>query len=243
MWNPGESNSRFFTEQARQAAQELGIDLLEANADNSSAVVEAVNSVISRGAQAIWVGGDNTVLLALDSVISTAKKARIPVFTITPGDPKRGTLFDLGANFHEIGRLTGEMAAQILRGADPASIPIENAVPEKLVINRLALSGLKDPWQIPQDAVSRADVFVDEAGVHEKTATAIRRPPEGRVFKIGLVYFAPEPGAESCMKGLFDGLRDLGFVEGKNLEVRKAPGRPHQRHLAALLLHSQWVCS
>src|SRR5262249_43009778 len=76
VWNPGETNSRFFTDQARKAAQQREIALLEATADNSSAVAEAANSVISRGAQAIWVGGDNTVLLALHSVIAAAKKAR-----------------------------------------------------------------------------------------------------------------------------------------------------------------------
>lgn len=168
VWNPAESNSRVFTEQARKAAQQLGIDLVETTADNSSAVLEAVNSVISRGAQAIWVGGDSTVLVALPSVIATAKKARIPVFTITPGDPHRGTLFDQGANFLEIGRQTGELAVQILRGADPATIPVRNVIPEKLVINTLALSGLADPWRLPANALARADIFVDETGVQEK---------------------------------------------------------------------------
>jgi ABC-type uncharacterized transport system substrate-binding protein len=235
VWNPGESNSRVFTEQARKAAQELGIDLLETSADNSSAVVEAASSVISRGAQALWVGGDNTVLLALDSVIATARKARIPVFTITPGDPQRGTLFDQGANFHEIGRQTGELAAQILRGADPATIPVRNAAPEKLVINKLALNGLTDPWRLPEDALARADIFVDEAGVHAKAVATTPQLSAGRVFKVGIVYFAPEPGAESCMQGLLDGLRDLGFVEGKNLEVRKAHAQGEIANIPSVL--------
>src|SRR5918993_1941675 len=39
---------------------------------------------------------------------------------------------------------------------------------------------------------------------------------------IGLVYFAPEEGADMCMKGLFDGLEELGIEEGVNLEVRRA---------------------
>ena len=235
VWNPGESNSRVFTEQAREAAKKLGIDLLEATADNSSAVVEAASSVISRGAQALWVGGDNTVLLALHSVIATAKKARIPVFTITPGDPQRGTLFDQGANFHEIGRQTGELAAQVLRGTDPATIPVRNVVPEKLVINKLALSGLADPWRLPEEVSARADIFVDEAGVHEKAVATAPQPSSGRVFKVGIVYFAPEPGAESCMQGLSDGLRDLGFVEGKNLEVRKAHAQGEIVNIPAVL--------
>ncbi len=41
-------------------------------------------------------------------------------------------------------------------------------------------------------------------------------------FKIGLVYFAPEEGADNCMKGLFDGLKDRGIERGRNLEVMSA---------------------
>jgi putative ABC transport system substrate-binding protein len=38
-------------------------------------------------------------------------------------------------------------------------------------------------------------------------------------LRIGLVYFAPEEGADLCMKGLFDGLKDQGLEKGRNLEV------------------------
>ena len=106
-WNPAESNSVGFVGQARKAAQELQIELLEAHVDNSSGVLEAASSLASRGAEALWVPGDNTILSALNSVLSAAKKARIPAFGISPGDPERGTILDLGANFHEIGKLTG----------------------------------------------------------------------------------------------------------------------------------------
>ena len=40
--------------------------------------------------------------------------------------------------------------------------------------------------------------------------------------RIGLVYFAPEEGADMCMKGLFDGLKEQGIEERVNLEVRRA---------------------
>src|SRR6266567_717544 len=38
-------------------------------------------------------------------------------------------------------------------------------------------------------------------------------------FQIGLVYFAPEEGAELCMKGLFEGLKEQGLEKDRNLEV------------------------
>src|SRR5215472_4868616 len=65
-------------------------------------------------------------------------------------------------------------------------------------------------------------VAIDENGLRQKSKMAIAKPPEGRIFKVGLAYFAPEPGAEACMEGLFSGLKDLGFVQDKNLQVRKA---------------------
>ena len=236
VWNPSEANSEITTMQAREICQELRINLREVNVDSSVAVAEAAAALTAQGVQALWVGGDNTVALALDSAISAARKARIPVFSVLPTEPNRGTLFDIGTNFYDAGRMTGKMAAEILAGVDPATIPIPAKVPEKLVVNKQALKGLKDPWELPEDFIARADVIVDEAGIHQKetrtspvpTETgqkesgALRQLPEGRLFKIGLVYFGPDPSADACMAGLFGGLKNLGFVEGKNLQVRKA---------------------
>ncbi len=225
-WNPAEPNSRAFVVKARQVCKEMGITLLEANVDNSAGVGEAVDSLASRGAQAIWVGGDVTVIVAINTVISEAQKAHIPVFTLIPGKPDRGTLFDAGADFYRVGLQVGDLAARVLRGADPRKIPIQNIVPEYLVINELALKGLKDPWHVPAGLQAKAGILVDAKGIHDRLAAknevASLHAPKGVKFKIGLAYFAPEPGAESCMKGLFDGLRKLGFEQGKNLTVEKA---------------------
>ena len=62
---------------------ELRINLKEIHVDSSVAVAEAAAALTAQGVQAIWVGGDNTVLLALDSVIAAARKARIPVFLLS----------------------------------------------------------------------------------------------------------------------------------------------------------------
>ena len=55
-----------------------------------------------------------------------------------------------------------------------------------------------------------------------------RNSPEGtgtggnNGFRIGLVYFAPEEGADNCMNGLFQGLQEQGMERGRNLEVLSA---------------------
>ncbi len=221
-WNPAESNSRAFTEKAREACQSLGIELLEATVENSSSVGEAANSLVSRGAQALWIGGDVTVMVAADSVIGAAKKGRIPVFTLTPPTAQRGALFDLGANFITIGRQTGDLAVRILRGANPADFPIEDRVPERLIVNKLALSGLKDFWQIPDDVLARADTLIDESGIHEKAAAkpAATHPPLASQWHISLVTYVDAPATEEAQEGVIDGLREAGLIEGRDYVIK-----------------------
>jgi putative tryptophan/tyrosine transport system substrate-binding protein len=168
-WNPAEANSRAFVENAREVCRGWGIELLEANVENSNSVLEAEDSLVSRGAEVLWIGGDVTVSVAADSVILVGRRAHIPVFSITPAKPDRGTLFDYGADFYQIGKQTGELASRILRGADPTQIPVLNEVPIHFVVNTTATKDLKQRWRIPDDILRRANVVVDDAGVHNRT--------------------------------------------------------------------------
>jgi len=170
VWNPGESNSEAFTKKARAACAELGLELREATIENSSGVLEAASSLVSRGVDAMWVGGDVTVMVALDSVIAAARKGGVPVFSIVPPAVNRGALFDYGANFFEVGKDVGAIAAEVIRGADMTKIPIRNLVPERILINKTALKGLKQQWRFPDEFVAKADVIIDESGRHEKGA-------------------------------------------------------------------------
>jgi ABC-type uncharacterized transport system substrate-binding protein len=190
-WNPAESNSQAFTLKAREACAKMGLRLIEANVDSTAGVIEGVHSLVARGAQAIWVGGDNTMMSTMPSVIATARTARIPVFTITPGAPDRGTLFDVGLDFHELGRLSGTLAARVLQGTDPATIPIRDVldeVPRRVIVNHLAIEGLREPWRITPGMAAKANVVVDRSGIHEtpSPSTAAIRTSRGSSRRIAI---------------------------------------------------------
>jgi hypothetical protein len=77
----------------------------------------------------------------------------------------------MGLDFFEAGKHTGELAGEILKGKDPATIPIRDIVqeiPRKLTINKCVLTGLRDPWRVPPDVARSADLLVDDTGLHEK---------------------------------------------------------------------------
>ena len=229
--NPGESNSEAFTKKARAACADMGLQLLEATVDNSSGVYEAANSLVARGADVLWVGGDVTVMVALDSVVSAARKGGIPVFSIVPPAVGRGTLFDYGANFFDIGQDVGKLAATILKGADPATLPIRNSVPEYIAVNELAVKGLKARWQFPADILARADVRLDESGRHEKTPAARL----GGKRTIAFVQLNNVLDVEETEAGFLEGLKNNGLTEGTDFEIRRQNAQGDMATVSALV--------
>jgi len=120
------------------------------------------------GAEAIYAGGDNTVLAGLDSIVAVTRKNEIPVFSNTPIDVKRGVLLAVGANYYDVGKITGKLAVKILNGISPTTLPIKNVVPESLAFNTEVLSGLGHYWKIPEALLSKADLVVTSDGIEEK---------------------------------------------------------------------------
>jgi putative ABC transport system substrate-binding protein len=179
--NPAESNSRRFMELARASCKALGIELLEAPVENSSGVIEAVQSTISRGAEAIFVPGDTTVISAIDSVIATAAKAGVPVFSVNPGPPERGTLFDVGYNFREIGLAAGRLAADLLEGTDPRAVPIRETagvIAPYFVVNLAAPGVDRGRWRMPEDLLEQTRFLVDATGLRTRPEAVLAGPFE-----------------------------------------------------------------
>ncbi len=186
VWNPAERNSETCTLKAREVCRALGLQLLEATVDQSKDVREAAESLVARGVQAFWTGADVTVLNATAALCETALKAKIPVFSNTSGHVREGTLFDLGANYLEVGHRIGDLAVSILDGQDPATVVITNFMPERVMLNKQVLKKMRDPWRFPDDLAARAALIIGEDGHIEKDASPsarprARRPPRSRL--------------------------------------------------------------
>lgn len=155
-WNPAESNSQTYTRVAREAAKRLGLELLEANVENTTAVGEATDALIARGAEVILMTGDNTVSLASDAVLARARKARIPAMATAPSTVAHGALFSMGADYYQVGRAIGDLASRVLSGDDPATLPILYEIPKIFLINRRVPEQLRDSWVFPPDVLAQA---------------------------------------------------------------------------------------
>jgi putative tryptophan/tyrosine transport system substrate-binding protein len=172
VWNPAESNSEASTKLAREVCKKMHIELLESTIDSSSGVLDAAKALIARDVQAFWAGGDATVAPAIDALIGAARDAGIPVFTNMPSNVKQGALLALGADYFEVGHSGGLLAARVLNGTDPATIPVDNYVPEVLALNLVALPKFQAKWKFRDDWPKRANLIVDAQGAHKQLTPA-----------------------------------------------------------------------
>jgi ABC-type uncharacterized transport system substrate-binding protein len=214
VWNPSEQCSEACLKQAREICAELQIELIESSATNTSEVSEAARAVIAKGAEAIWVGGDTVANASIRLLIKLADQANIPVFTNDPKDVDSGALFGIGADYFTVGQHTADIAIAVLEGKNPADFRIDNVIPEQLAVNQPLVARLGEHWQLTAEIHSRL-----KAQNRATVAALPIRPEPGKTYRIGLNHIVPSPTFDIAIQGFKDGLKKLGFIEGKNLEL------------------------
>jgi putative ABC transport system substrate-binding protein len=146
VWCTSETCSEACVKLARRKCAELGIELVEMSVESTTQVLETAMSLTSRGVEALWLGGDNVVEAGIDQLVTAANKAQIPLFTNNPYNIRGNTLFGVGAEYIEVGRTAGNMAADVLNGKPTSEISIGNVVPIKLSVNPDGIKNLKGKW-------------------------------------------------------------------------------------------------
>lgn len=158
IFNPGEANSVSQVEALKAAAQPYGIEIVESPAAQSTLVGDAAASLVGR-ADAILLPTDSTVVSVVESVVTVGKKARLPVFASDTGSVERGAVAALGFNYYELGKLTAQMAEQVLKGKKPSEIPAR--VPESQDLYLNASSAKAMGLDIPADVLAGAKKVID----------------------------------------------------------------------------------
>jgi putative ABC transport system substrate-binding protein len=156
IFNTSEQNSEVQVEIARQAAPELGLELKEAVATNSSEVMQAAQSLVGK-VDAIYVPTDNTVVSAVESVIKVSEDNNIPIISGESSTVKKGALGTVGIDYYKLGRQTGEMALDIINGKNPAEMPVQKQKEMSVVINKNTAD--KFSLEIPQSILDKAEII------------------------------------------------------------------------------------
>jgi putative ABC transport system substrate-binding protein len=138
IFNSGEQNSQVQVDEIKKVATENGAEIVEVSVSTSAEVKQATESLVGR-VDAIYVPTDNTVVSALDAVISVANEKDIPLFAGELDSMKKGAVAASGFSYFDLGYETGLMAVEILEGKKkPSEIPVAYPKSFNLMINKLA---------------------------------------------------------------------------------------------------------
>ncbi|GLI19307.1 ABC transporter substrate-binding protein [Tepidanaerobacter syntrophicus] len=159
IYNAAEPNSVVQVNIAKEAAKELDLTIFEATVANTSEINQAVQSLVSK-VDAIYTPTDNTVASAISNIVKVANEAKIPVIGAERGEVEGGALATIGIDYYLLGKQTGQMAARVLNGENPAEMPIESSKDLKLIINKKSAEALG--ITIPQEVLSRADEILEK---------------------------------------------------------------------------------
>ena len=156
IYNAGEANSVVQIEVAKEVCKELGLNLIEVTVSNSSEVLMAAQSLAGR-VEAIYIVTDNTVVSALESVIKVCNQEKIALIVADPSTVDKGALASYGIDYFSLGKKSGEIAIQIIKGAKPSDIPIQTITDPKdlqFVVNldTAKILGLSISEEILKDA-------------------------------------------------------------------------------------------
>lgn len=155
MYCSGEQNSVIQANMAKEAAQENGIETEELTVSNTNDVAQVTESAIGKF-DAIYIPTDNILASAMPLVTSITNPKGLPVIVGEQGMVEGGGVASVAVDYTELGKLTGQMAAEIFNGADIKTMPIQYAPNPELIINETAAAELG--ITIPDEVKSEATV-------------------------------------------------------------------------------------
>ena len=128
----GEPNSVYQIETVRGYLEPLGY-ACEIFAFTDVNDLASVTQAACDACDVIYIPTDNTVATNVESVANVVLPAGVPVVGGDPGICSGCGVATIATDYYELGRLTAEMAAQVLTGeADISSMPVQYGAMEKI---------------------------------------------------------------------------------------------------------------
>lgn len=120
MYSTSEVNSISAIEEYKDLAPNYGFEIIESGISESADIPLAADNLLEK-VDAISNLTDNTVVSSLPVILDKARAKNIPVFGSEIEQVKIGCLAAMGLDYIELGKQTGKMAAQVLKGEKQAS--------------------------------------------------------------------------------------------------------------------------
>ena len=141
LYNPSEQNSAVQVQEIQKIAKEKNIEVMLQGISNFGELAQATKNLLG-ATDALYLPTDNLVVSGANLITSEAINAKKPVVASENSTVKLGALFTMGLDYYALGKRTGEMAIEILKGKPISQIPFEISKQMKLYVNQKTAQAL-----------------------------------------------------------------------------------------------------
>ena len=144
---------------AGNAARSLGVELQIRSVDSIDNLEGTLTAVVKAGSEAVIVAGSPVFFPLQPRIAQWAGAARTPVISPWRELPRAGGLLSYGTSVSAMFRRAAVLVDRILKGEDPATVPVEQPTTFELVINLKTAKALG--LTIPLTLSGRADEVIE----------------------------------------------------------------------------------
>jgi putative tryptophan/tyrosine transport system substrate-binding protein len=159
LWNGNASGHRLQLQEMERATPALGIALRSLPIRNADDIDASLQAAVQANAQAIATMDDPVVQSQRGRIVAFAMRQRVPVMSEFRAATEAGTLMSYGPNQVDLWRRSAAYVDKILRGANPADLPVEQPTKFELVINLKTAKALG--LTVPDKLLALADEVIE----------------------------------------------------------------------------------
>ena len=159
LWNEANTGHLQNLETMKLAAAQLGLELFVFGIKRSDQVHNALQTALRQDVQALFVVDDLFISALQPTIIEFAANNNLPVISQFREFAEAGGLMAYGPNDREMFRRAAFFVDKILKGSEPADLPIERPTKFELVINLKTAKALG--LAVPPNMLDLADEVIE----------------------------------------------------------------------------------
>jgi putative ABC transport system substrate-binding protein len=143
LYTSSETNSVSTIKAAKAYCDKSGIAYAEASISAVTDLQAAVNSLLSKGVDALYTGNDNTIASAMPTYADAAYSKGIPIYCGADSMVADGGLATIGIDYVQLGRQVAALVLKVADGSAPSALPYETLRDYARYVNLQAADKLK----------------------------------------------------------------------------------------------------
>ena len=159
LMNPTNPNFKIEEADAEAGAKKLGVETVTLTARNAAEMENAFQQLLSNKAQALITASDPILLDRREQIASFALRHKVLAMGFVQQIALAGGLLSYGPSISWMYRQAGDYVGQLLKGSNPAEMPVLQPTLYELVINLKTAKALG--LTVPPSLLARADEVIE----------------------------------------------------------------------------------